>query len=230
MINQFEEKIRIYISQLGPLITIANSYICANNIKNTGYKITISTLILPSVFCFFLPPLLANLAYTQMMVSDVLLVGFVLGLTLFMIVGHNKFLGFMADILAQFGKLGLLIAMKNNKESLSKILLWLTIAGFSSSLFLEILQGKTQFSISKNQLLDILLSTAIVAFTRKYYNKDFIIFIHVFLIKIYFVVENRFTQKNKKEKSANTTKTKEAPATPRKRPVRKAAMAAAGML
>lgn len=179
-------KIEHLLRPITPLLMIGSVIHCnLSNMSVLGGNL--SEFIIPSFFLFFGAPLCANVVYKQMQLSNTLVVSYLVGVSIFFFIKRYQQATRFMVVFPIVGRISMLCGMKNSKEDVLNILMWLIISDF-----VGVLIGKTfehgTISFKDKDFHDLISNILIVLIGREIALPDIFV---VFGVLFSLAVKNR---------------------------------------
>ncbi|ELA46108.1 hypothetical protein VCUG_02416 [Vavraia culicis subsp. floridensis] len=149
-------------------------------------------IILPVTLTYFVPPLIANLVYKQFYVSNIVIGSFFAGCLIFPVLSRAPHILNLSASLCYIGKFGLFSSMRDNKQSISDVTLWLIVNEFVSIFILKILSNDHSFSISEEIVIRVLGNVILIYMCRIFHANDIVMVLLIIFADVVLYLKQRY--------------------------------------
>lgn len=168
------------VSSISPLLIVTGTTSLCLTVQKYNRVSSIYEIIPPVFLLFFISPLFANLVYPQMIITKDLVIFFFVGILLFFIlrrIKYSKYLNYLGII----GKIQMLIDMKNNKQPVENVVMWLLVNEFIGIIVRKIVLEGCENYYTENFYLMELISTISILIMCKMFKLPDIYFVIMIL-------------------------------------------------
>ncbi|ELQ76946.1 putative transporter [Trachipleistophora hominis] len=149
-------------------------------------------IILPVTLTYFIPPLIANLVYKQFYVNNIVIGSFFIGCLLFPVMSRMPYILEMSASLCYIGKFGLFSSMRDSKEPVSNVTLWLIVNEFVSIFILKVLSNEHLFSISEGTVVKTLGNIILIYLCRIFHVNDVLMILLIIMVDILLYLKQKY--------------------------------------